>query len=112
MLSLGAVRAPDDPEERTQMLTEMLLLGGERDGGEGGVAGAAVVYVTLQRTAVEVAEALVAAGLDARPYHAGLPALQREVRSIGRTGELVFRDRAKLRTLESPIIHVPRSWWL
>lgn len=32
----------------------------------------AVVYVTLQKTAEEVAEALVADGFDARPYHAGL----------------------------------------
>lgn len=35
--------------------------------------GAAVVYVTLQKTAEKVAEDLVAAGIDARPYHAGLP---------------------------------------
>ncbi len=34
--------------------------------------GAAVVYVTLQKTAETVAAALVAAGIDARPYHAGL----------------------------------------
>lgn len=31
-----------------------------------------IVYVTLQRTAVEVAEELDAHGFDARPYHAGL----------------------------------------
>lgn len=73
MLQLGALRAPDDPVERTKMLAELLASGS----GEGG--GAAVVYVTLQKTAVEVAQALVAAGLDARPYHAGLPDLQREV---------------------------------
>ena len=35
--------------------------------------GAAVVYVTLQRTAETVAAALAAAGLSARAYHAGLP---------------------------------------
>ncbi len=34
--------------------------------------GAAVVYVTLQRTAEEIASALREAGVDARPYHAGL----------------------------------------
>ena len=34
--------------------------------------GAAVVYVTLQKTAETVAESLAAAGIDARPYHAGL----------------------------------------
>ncbi len=35
--------------------------------------GAAVVYVTLQRTAEAVAAALAAGGLSARAYHAGLP---------------------------------------
>ncbi len=35
--------------------------------------GAAVVYVTLQKTAETVAASLAAAGIDARPYHAGLP---------------------------------------
>lgn len=84
MLELGAVRAPDDPEERTQMLADMLLAGEQRQqeghgNGSGIGAGAAVVYVTLQKTAVEVAQALAAAGVDARPYHAGLPPLQREV---------------------------------
>ncbi len=85
MLELGAVRAPEDPEERTQMLADMLLAGEQRQqeghgDGSGVGAGAAVVYVTLQKTAVEVAQALAAAGVDARPYHAGLPPLQREVR--------------------------------
>lgn len=80
MLSLGAVRAPDDPEERTRLLAEMLLGAQHQQSGVmQGTGGAAVVYVTLQRTAEEVAEALVGAGLDARPYHAGLPPLQREV---------------------------------
>ncbi len=36
--------------------------------------GATIVYVTLQRTAVDVAERLTAAGIESRPYHAGLPA--------------------------------------
>ncbi|CAN0476961.1 unnamed protein product, partial [Hapterophycus canaliculatus] len=83
MLSLGAVRAPDDAAERTRLLAEMLLGSHhqkhEQSGTMHGTGGAAVVYVTLQKTAVEVAEALVGAGLDARPYHAGLPPLQREV---------------------------------
>ncbi len=35
-------------------------------------AGPAIVYVTLQKTAMRVAEALAEAGLPARPYHAGL----------------------------------------
>ena len=34
--------------------------------------GPVVVYVTLQKTAETVAAALAAAGIDARPYHAGL----------------------------------------
>ncbi len=34
--------------------------------------GPTIVYVTLQRTAEEIAEALVAAGFEAKPYHAGL----------------------------------------
>lgn len=34
--------------------------------------GATIVYVSLQRTAESVAERLTAAGLSARPYHAGL----------------------------------------
>ena len=73
MLNLGAVRAPDDPAERTRVLAKLMGSGGQ------GAAGAVVVYVTLQKTAVEVAQSLVALGLDARPYHAGLPPLQREV---------------------------------
>jgi ATP-dependent DNA helicase RecQ len=35
-------------------------------------AGSTIVYVTLQRTSERVAETLSAAGLPARPYHAGL----------------------------------------
>ncbi len=35
-------------------------------------AGSGIVYVTLQKTAEEVAEALKNQGLDAKPYHAGL----------------------------------------
>jgi ATP-dependent DNA helicase RecQ len=40
-------------------------------------AGSTIVYVTLQRTAVRVAEQLAAAGLSARPYHAGMSAEDR-----------------------------------
>ncbi|CAN0374379.1 unnamed protein product [Ectocarpus sp. 12 AP-2014] len=80
MLTLGAVRAPDDQEERARLLADILLRGEHQQQGSGTAAGpgAAVVYVTLQKTAVEVAQALAAAGIDARPYHAGLPPLQRE----------------------------------
>lgn len=71
------MRAPDDTVERAHLLAE--LLGGESGDGQGD--GASVVYVTLQKTAVEVSQMLIAAGFDARPYHAGLPLAQREVRS-------------------------------
>jgi ATP-dependent DNA helicase RecQ len=36
------------------------------------VAGASLVYVTLQKTAEDVAELLAKQGFEARPYHAGL----------------------------------------
>jgi len=39
--------------------------------------GATLVYVTLQKTAEEVAERLTADGFSATPYHAGLPPEQR-----------------------------------
>jgi ATP-dependent DNA helicase RecQ len=35
-------------------------------------AGSTIVYVTLQRTALRVADVLIEAGLPARPYHAGM----------------------------------------
>lgn len=40
-------------------------------------AGPTIVYVTLQRTAEEVAGRLTAAGFDARPYHAGMETEER-----------------------------------
>jgi ATP-dependent DNA helicase RecQ len=39
--------------------------------------GSTIVYVTLQRTSVRIAELLADAGLQARPYHAGLDAEER-----------------------------------
>jgi ATP-dependent DNA helicase RecQ len=42
------------------------------------IDGAAVVYVTKQQTAEDVAAALTIAGVRARPYHAGLKAEQRD----------------------------------
>src|SRR5205823_6312655 len=39
--------------------------------------GSTIVYVTLQRTSVRVAELLAGAGLPARPYHAGMSAEDR-----------------------------------
>ncbi len=39
--------------------------------------GSTIVYVTLQRTALRVAAGLAAAGLPARPYHAGMSSEER-----------------------------------
>src|SRR5215213_5672058 len=39
--------------------------------------GSTIVYVTLQRTSVRIAELLAEAGLPARPYHAGMAADER-----------------------------------
>jgi ATP-dependent DNA helicase RecQ len=41
--------------------------------------GSAIVYVTLQRTALRIAELLAGEGLPARPYHAGMKDEQRAV---------------------------------
>ena len=60
---------PSPREETLALLTRRLR--------ERRAAGAAVVYVTLQKTAESVAATLTAAGIDARPYHAGLEAEQR-----------------------------------
>jgi ATP-dependent DNA helicase RecQ len=40
-------------------------------------SGSTIVYVTLQRTALRIAEHLASAGLLARPYHAGMDAEER-----------------------------------
>src|SRR5438094_6751695 len=40
--------------------------------------GSTIVYVTLQRTSLRVAALLAAAGLPARPYHAGMSAEERD----------------------------------
>ena len=61
-LELAARRV--EPETRDGELVEWLHTRPE--------GGATIVYVTLQRTAMEVAERLVEAGFEARPYHAGL----------------------------------------
>src|SRR5712691_12766980 len=50
---------------------------GERDGRlldqlRGRPPGSTIVYVTLQRTSLRIADLLAAAGLPARPYHAGM----------------------------------------
>ncbi len=55
---------PVEEEERDETLVARL---------QARPRGATIIYVTLQRTAVEVAGRLTAAGVESRPYHAGLP---------------------------------------
>ena len=59
---------PVPAEARDQLLIDRLR---ERP------PGPTIVYVTLQRTALRVATLLAAAGLPARPYHAGMSAEER-----------------------------------
>jgi ATP-dependent DNA helicase RecQ len=63
--NLTLLTTPVAREERDQALGERL-----RDR----PPGSTIVYVTLQRTAVEVAHLLAEAGVPARPYHAGMSA--------------------------------------
>jgi ATP-dependent DNA helicase RecQ len=60
---------PVDQDEKQQALVDAL---------SAPPSGPTLVYVTLQKTAEQVAEALVAAGFDAEPYHAGMKMAQRE----------------------------------
>ncbi|MEO1085765.1 MAG: RecQ family ATP-dependent DNA helicase, partial [Acidobacteriota bacterium] len=66
--NLALLSTPVDAHGRDAALVERL---------EGREAGAAIVYVTLQKTAVEVAQRLRDAGFSAQPYHAGLEAEER-----------------------------------
>ena len=61
--NLTLLTTPAISSERDQLLLDALR---ERP------AGSTIVYVTLQRTALRVASLLAAAGLPARPYHAGM----------------------------------------
>ena len=61
--NLTLLTTPARATERDQLLIDRLR---ERP------AGSTIVYVTLQRTALRVASLLAAAGLPARPYHAGM----------------------------------------
>lgn len=61
--NLTLLTTPVTKEDRNAALLSRLK---ERD------PGPTIVYVTLQKTAVEVAETLTAAGFIAKPYHAGL----------------------------------------
>ena len=61
--NLTLLTTPARASERDQMLIDRLR---DRE------PGSTIVYVTLQRTAFRVASLLAAAGLPARPYHAGM----------------------------------------
>jgi len=66
--NLALYTTPVPPERRDALLIERL---------QGEPPGPTIVYVTLQKTAERVAAALVAAGLPARPYHAGMESEER-----------------------------------
>src|SRR4051794_12653374 len=66
--NLTLLTTPVGVRERDERLVERLR---ERP------PGSTIVYVTLQRTSLRVAELLAAAGLPARPYHAGMSAEER-----------------------------------
>jgi ATP-dependent DNA helicase RecQ len=66
--NLTLLTTPVSVGERDGTLVERL---GERP------PGSTIVYVTLQRTALRIAELLADAGLPARPYHAGMSAEDR-----------------------------------
>ncbi len=66
--NLTLLTTPVTAGDRDAKLVERLR---ERPGGS------TIVYVTLQRTALRMAEQLAAAGLRARPYHAGMSTVDR-----------------------------------
>jgi ATP-dependent DNA helicase RecQ len=68
--NLNLYLTPCTPEEKVRLLAERLRQHPR---------GATIVYVTLQRTAEEVAGELVRAGLPAKAYHAGM---ESEVRTL------------------------------
>lgn len=61
--NLTLLSAPVEAAQRDELLLEQL---------QHRPAGPTIVYVTLQRTAEELAQRLSAAGLQAKPYHAGM----------------------------------------
>jgi ATP-dependent DNA helicase RecQ len=67
-LSLEVV--PCEPEDKLERLTEIL--------GANGAGGSQIVYVGRRRDAEEVAGDLLASGLGAVAYHAGMPAVERQ----------------------------------
>src|SRR5215216_148483 len=66
--NLTLLTTPVAARERDVLLLERL---------RGRAPGSTIVYVTLQRTSVRIAELLADAGLPARPYHAGMTAEER-----------------------------------
>jgi ATP-dependent DNA helicase RecQ len=66
--NLELVTTPTTAADREPLLVERL---------QWRPPGPAIVYVTLQRTALAVSARLAAAGLPARPYHAGMDAEER-----------------------------------
>jgi ATP-dependent DNA helicase RecQ len=66
--NLTLLTTPAPAKARDQLLIDRLR---ERE------PGSTIVYVTLQRTALRVAQLLAAAGLPARAYHAGMSAEER-----------------------------------
>jgi ATP-dependent DNA helicase RecQ len=66
--NLTLLTTPVTAAERNGQLVERL---------RGRPPGSTIVYVTLQRTSLSVADLLAAAGLPARPYHAGMSAEER-----------------------------------
>ena len=81
--NLNLVITPCGPQERIGKLVERLR---KRP------PGATIVYVTLQKTAESVASRLVAEGLPARAYHAGMATEEREATQewwMGEPGAIV-----------------------
>jgi ATP-dependent DNA helicase RecQ len=79
-IMLGVHRHEDDAEKRRAVVEEAAALAG---------TGTGIVYVATRAETEEYASALADRGLDARPYHAGLPVRRREaVHDAFRAGEL------------------------
>src|SRR5207244_8005201 len=77
--NLTLLTTPVAAAERDALLVERLR---ERP------TGSTIVYVTLQRTSLRIAALLAAAGLPARPYHAGMSAEERVAVQEWWTGSL------------------------
>ena len=76
-LSVESFKWPDDGYEPRLECLLRFLRRHERLGGQGGGFGACIVYVSRQKLAERLAADLLAMGLDARPYHAGMRSEER-----------------------------------